>query len=165
MKLGDYFKKYNIRFLGSSPKKIKTKIDGIDLEKIFEKRFYDLKLLLEKEDKDIIKFYIPEIGTIPNDLKIKAIDEFLEKKKYNQTIENLLNSSIKIIEDGNYYDLDWYKRDIKKILMKISENDLKSVNIFLLKLKNFNLEIYNDTIKIVKKLKEHNKILSMVNYE
>ena len=37
MKLGDYFKKYNIGFLGSSPKKIKTKIDGIDLEKIFEK--------------------------------------------------------------------------------------------------------------------------------
>ena len=87
MKLGDYFKKYNIRFLGSSPKKIKTKIDGIDLEKIFEKRFYDLKLSLEKEDKDIIKFYIPEIGTIPNDLKIKAIDEFLEKKNITKLLK------------------------------------------------------------------------------
>jgi|TARA_B110000259_G_scaffold162928_1_gene188003 hypothetical protein len=159
MKLGDYFKKYNIRFLKSSPSKLKSKIYDIDLEKILEKRFEDLKLLLNKKDKDIYKFYVPDIGSIPSDLKISAINKFIDNSKNSQTIENLLNSSLKIIEEANYNDLDWFKRDIEKILIDTTEKDVQVVKNFLIKLKNSNLEIYGNTIKIVKKLKEHNNFL------
>lgn len=162
MKLGDYFKKYNIRFLKSLPGESKIKIDdiGIDIKKIFDKRFDDLKLLLNKKGINMIKFYIPELGSIPNDLKISAIDDFINKSKNNKTIEHLLNSSLKIIEDLNYYDLDWYKRDIEKILIKISEKDIQTVNNFLLKLQKINLDVYNSTLKIINKLNEHNKFLN-----
>lgn len=162
MKLGDYLKKYNIRFLKSLPGKSKIKIDNIDIdiEKIFDKRFNDLKLLLNKEDLNMIKFYIPELGSIPNDLKISDINDFINKSKNNKTTEYLLNSSLKIIEDLNYYDLDWYKRDIEKILVKISEKDIETINNFLLKLKKINLDVYNSTLKTINKLSEHNKFLN-----
>ena len=159
MKLGDYFKKYNIRFLKSTPSQLKTNIDEIDLEKIFEKRFEDLKQLLNREDKDIYKFYIPDLGSIPSDLKISAINKFIIQGKNNRTVESFLNSSLKIIEDADYNDLDWYKRDIQKILIDISEKDVQVVKKFLIKLKNFNQDVYNDTIKMIKKLKEHNNFL------
>ena len=159
MKLGDYFKKYNIRFLKSTPSQLKTNIDEIDLEKIFEKRFEDLKQLLNREDKDIYKFYIPDLVSIPSDLKIRAINKFIIQGKNNRTVESLLNSSLKIIEDADYNDLDWYKRDIQKILIDISEKDVQVVKKFLIKLKNFNQDVYNDTIKMIKKLKEHNNFL------
>ena len=52
-----------------------------------------------------------------------------------------------------------YKRDIQKILIDISEKDVQVVKKFLIKLKNFNQDVYNDTIKMIKKLKEHNNFL------
>ena len=81
MNLGEYFKKFNIRILQSDPKRKKLKLDSLDITPIIKKRFNDLKLLLKNNHINVYQFYIPEIGTISNNLKLLRLEIILNRIK------------------------------------------------------------------------------------
>jgi|TARA_B100001964_G_scaffold218919_1_gene260442 formate dehydrogenase maturation protein FdhE len=162
MNLGEYFKKFNIRILQSDPKRKKLKLDSLDITPIIKKRFNDLKLLLKNNHINVYQFYIPEIGTISNNLKIAEIGNYIEQNKNKNTIDSQLMTAYSILENSNYYDTDWYSRYIEKILVKVEEKDIEKLNKFLKKLRKVDKYFYEKTINIIKNLKENNNNLDKI---
>ena len=72
-------------------------------------------------------------------------------------------NSIITLADSNYYEIDWYLRIIKKILLKIDENNIHKLSEFLNTLKNTKKDLYIKTINLIKDLKENNKVLNTIN--
>jgi hypothetical protein len=161
--LEEYLKKYNIRISLINPRQKKIEIKNINLDIIINKRFYDLKLLLKKHKIDVYQFYIEGLGSISNDLKILEIKNYIDQAKIKNTIEGQLITAFNILKDSNYYEIDWYLRIIKKILLKIDENNIHKLSEFLNTLKNTKKDLYIKTINLIKDLKENNKVLNTIN--
>ena len=141
----------------------RIEIKNINLDIIINKRFYDLKLLLKKHNIDIHQFYIEELGSISNDLKILEIESYIDQAKIKNTIEGRLTAAFNLLKDSNYYEIDWYLRIIKKILLKIDEKNIPKLSEFLNTLKNTKKDLYIKTINLIKNLKENNKVLNTIN--
>ena len=161
--LEEYQKKYDIRISLINQRKKKIEIKNINLDIIINKRFYDLKLLLKKHKIDVYQFYIEGLGSISNDLKILEIKSYIDQAKIKKTIEGQLITALNILKDSNYYEIDWYLRIIKKILLKIDENNIHKLSEFLNTLKNTKKDLYIKTINLIKDLKENNKVLNTIN--
>ena len=163
MNLEKYLKKYDIRISLVNPREKIKEIKNINLDIIINKRFYDLKLLLKKHNIDVHQFYIEEWGSISNDLKILEIERYIDQAKIKNTIEGQLTTAFNILKDSNYYEIDWYLRIIKKILLKIDEKNIPKLSEFLNTLKNTKKDLYIKTINLIKNLKENNKVLNTIN--
>ena len=103
------------------------------------------------------------ISSISNDLKILEIKNYIDQAKIKNTIEGQLITAFNILKDSNYYEIDWYLRIIKKILLKIDENNIHKLSEFLNTLKNTKKDLYIKTINLIKDLKENNKVLNTIN--
>ena len=161
--LEEYLKKYDIRISLLNTRQKKIEIKNINLDIIINKRFYDLKLLLKKNNIDVYQFYIEGLGSISNDLKIIEIESYIDQAKIKNTIEGQLTAAFNLLKDSNYYEIDWYLRIIKKILLKIDEKNIPKLSEFLNTLKNTKKDLYIKTINLIKNLKENNKVLNMIN--
>ena len=161
--LEEYLKKYDIRISLLNTRQKKIEFKNINLDIIINKRFYDLKLLLKKHNIDVYQFYIEGLGSISNDLKILEIKSYIDQAKIKHTIEGQLITAFNILKDSNYYEIDWYLRIIKKILLKIDENNIHKLSEFLNILKNTKKDLYIKTINLIKDLKENNKFLNTIN--
>ena len=84
MKLGEFFKNYNIRVANFYPIKHNLKIYNTNLNTKTIKNFLDLKKFFDQNNIVVRNFYISELGTIPLDLKINKINNFIEYSKKNQ---------------------------------------------------------------------------------
>ena len=120
-------------------------------------------MLLKKHNIDVYQFYIEGLGSISNDLKILEIKNYTDQAKIKNTIEGQLITAFNILKDSNYYEIDWYLRIIKKILLKIDENNIHKLSEFLNTLKNTKKDLYIKTINLIKDLKENNKVLNTIN--
>ena len=98
-----------------------------------------------------------------NDLKILEIESYIDQAKIKNTIEGQLTTAFNILKDSNYYEIDWYLRIIKKILLKIDEKNIPKLSEFLNTLKNTKKDLYIKTINLIKNLKENNKVLNTIN--
>ena len=161
--LEEYLKKYDIRISLLNTRQKKIEFKNINLDIIINKRFYDLKLLLKKHNINVYQFYIEGLGSISNDLKILEIKSYIDQAKIKNTIEGQLITAFNILKDSNYYEIDWYLRIIKKILLKIDENNIHKLSEFLNILKNTKKDLYIKTINLIKDLKENNKVLNTIN--
>ena len=122
-----------------------------------------IDLLLKEHNIDVYQFYIEGLGSISNDLKILEIKSYIDQAKIKKTIEGQLITALNILKDSNYYEIDWYLRIIKKILLKIDENNIHKLSEFLNTLKNTKKDLYIKTINLIKDLKENNKVLNTIN--
>ena len=125
MKLGEFFKNYNIR-LGYFYPKLYLKIYITTLETKTFKNFLDLKKFLTKNIL-VRNFYIPDIGTIPFNLKINEINNFIEYANKKSTISFKLKF-FQILNNTKYSDIDWYLRSMKNILLHVKENNFLELN-------------------------------------
>ena len=159
MKLGEFFKNYNIRVANFYPIKHNLKIYNIDLNTKTIKNFLDLKKFFDQNNIVVRNFYISELGTIPLDLKINKINNFIEYSKKKSTINFKLKEAFEILNNTEYSDIDWYLRSMKKILLNIKENNFSELNNILQILKKDNLTVYKKTKILINNLKENNIIL------
>tara|TARA_B100000579_G_C22771914_1_gene824416 strand:- start:128 stop:622 length:495 start_codon:yes stop_codon:yes gene_type:complete len=159
MKLGEFFKNYNIRVAYFYPIKHNLKIYNTDLNTKTIKNFLDLKKFFDQNNIVVRNFYISELGTIPLDLKINKINNFIEYSKKKSTINFKLKEAFKILNNNEYSDIDWYLRSMKKILLNIKENNFSELNNILQILKKDNLTVYKKTKILINNLRENNIIL------
>ena len=159
MKLGEFFKNYNIRVAYFYPIKHNLKIYNTDLNTKTIKNFLDLKKFFDQNNIVVRNFYISELGTIPLDLKINKINNFIEYSKKKSTINFKLKEAFEILNNTEYSDIDWYLRSMKKILLNIKENNFSELNNILQILKKDNLTVYKKTKILINNLKENNIIL------
>ena len=83
MKLGEYFKKYNIRVSNINSDKQNLSILNFNLNTKNLKNFLDLKKLFKQKKIIVRHFYIPDLGTIPLNLEINKIQNFIEYHEKN----------------------------------------------------------------------------------
>ena len=159
MKLGEFFKNYNIRVAYFYPIKHNLKIYNTDLNTKTIKNFLDLKKFFDQNNIVVRNFYISELGTIPLDLKINKINNFIEYSKKKSTINFKLKEAFEILNNTEYSDIDWYLRSMKKILLNIKENNFSELNNILQILKKDNLTVYKKTKILINNLRENNIIL------
>ena len=159
MKLGEFFKNYNIRVAYFYPIKHNLKIYNTDLNTKTIKNFLDLKKFFDQNNIVVRNFYISELGTIPLDLKINKINNFIEYSKKKSTINVKLKEAFEILNNTEYSDIDWYLRSMKKILLNIKENNFSELNNILQILKKDNLTVYKKTKILINNLRENNIIL------
>ena len=159
MKLGEFFKNYNIRVAYFYPIKHNLKIYNTDLNTKTIKNFLDLKKFFDQNNIVVRNFYISELGTIPLDIKINKINNFIEYSKKKSTINFKLKEAFEILNNTEYSDIDWYLRSMKKILLNIKENNFSELNNILQILKKDNLTVYKKTKILINNLKENNIIL------
>jgi hypothetical protein len=159
MKLGEFFKNYNIRVANFHPGKQNFKIYNTSLNPKTLKNFLDLKNLFDQKNIIVRNFYIPDLGTIPFNLKINKINNFIEYGKKKSTINFKLKDSFQILNNTEYSDVDWYLRSMKNILLHIKENNFLELNNMLKILKKNNLTVYKKTKTLINNLRENNIIL------
>lgn len=159
MKLGEFFKNYNIRLVYFYPKNHNLKIYTTTLETKTFKNFLDLKKFFNQKNILVRSFYIPDIGTIPFNLKINEINNFIEYSKKKSTINFKLKDSFQILNNTEYSDIDWYLRSMKNILLHVKENNFFELNNILQILKKNNLTVYKKMKTLINNLRENNKIL------
>lgn len=159
MKLGEFFKNYNIRLVYFYPKNHNLKIYTTTLETKTFKNFLDLKKFFNQKNILVRNFYIPDIGTIPFNLKINEINNFIEYSKKKSTINFKLKDSFQILNNTEYSDIDWYLRSMKNILLHVKENNFLELNNILQILKKNNLTVYKKMKALIKNLRENNIIL------
>lgn len=159
MKLGEFFKNYNIRLVYFYPKNHNLKIYTTTLETKTFKNFLDLKKFFNQKNILVRSFYIPDIGTIPFNLKINEINNFIEYSKKKSTINFKLKDSFQILNNTEYSDIDWYLRSMKNILLHVKENNFLELNNILKILKKNNLTVYKKMKTLINNLRENNKIL------
>ena len=159
MKLGEFFKNHNIRLAYFYPKNHNLKIYTTTLETKTFKNFLDLKKFFNQKNILVRNFYIPDIGTIPFNLKINEINNFIEYSKKKSTINFKLKDSFQILNNTEYSDIDWYLRSMKNILLHVKENNFLELNNILKILKKNNLTVYKKTKTLINNLRENNKIL------
>ena len=159
MKLGEFFKKYNIRIANFHPGKQNFKIYSTILNPTSFKIFLDLKKFFDQNNIVVRNFYIPNLGTIPLDLKINKINNFIEYSNKKSTIDFKLKDSFQILNNYEYSDVDWYLRSMKNILLHVKENNFLELNNILQILKKNNLIVYTKTKTLINNLRENNIIL------
>ena len=159
MKLGEFFKNYNIRVANFHPRKQNFKIYNTSLNPKIFKNFLDLKKFFDQKNIVVRNFYIPDLGTIPFNLKINEINNFIEYSKKKSTINFKLKDSFQILNNNEYSDVDWYLRSMKNILLHVKENNFLELNGILQILKKKNLTVYKKMKTLINNLRENNKIL------
>ena len=159
MKLGEFFKNYNIRVANFHPGNHNFKIYNTSLNPKIFKNFLDLKKFFDKKNIVVRNFYIPDLGTIPFNLKINEINNFIEYSKKKSTINFKLKDSFQILNNTEYSDVDWYLRSMKNILLHVKENNFLELNGILQILKKKNLTVYKKMKTLINNLRENNKIL------
>jgi len=159
MKLGEFFKNYNIRLAYSYPKNYNLKIYTTTLETKTFKNFLDLKKFFNQKNILVRNFYIPDIGTVPFNLKINEINNFIEYANKKSTISFKLKNSFQILNNTEYSDIDWYLRSMKNILLHVKENNFFELNNILQILKKNNLTVYKKMKALINNLRENNIIL------
>ena len=159
MKLGEYFKKYNIRVSNINSDKQNLSILNFNLNTKNLKNFLDLKKLFKQKKIIVRHFYIPDQGTIPLNLEIKKIQNFIEYHEKKLTIEGKLNDTFKILNNSEYYDVDWFLRSMEKVLLQIGKKNFIQLHKILKVLKNNNLSVFNKTLNLIDNLRVNNIIL------
>ena len=159
MKLGEFFKNYNIRVANFYPIKHNLEIYNTDLNTKTIKNFLDLKKFFDQKNIVVRNFYIPDLGTIPFNLKINEINNFIEYSKKKSTINFKLKDSFQILNNTEYSDIDWYLRSMKNILLHVKENNFLELNNILQILKKNNLTVYKKMKALINNLRENNIIL------
>ncbi len=159
MKIGEYFKKYNIRVSNINPVKKNLSIFNTSLNTKTFKNFSDLKRFFEQKKIAVRHFYIPDQGTIPFYLEIKKINNFIKYQKQKLTIEGKLDDTFKILNNHEYYDVDWFLRSMENLLLQIKEKNFFQLRKFLKVLKNNDLSIFKKTINLINNLKANNIVL------
>lgn len=159
MKLREFFKNYNIRLVYFYPKNYNLKIYITTLETKTFKNFLDLKKFFNQKNILVRNFYIPDIGTVPFNLKINEINNFIEYANKKSTISFKLKNSFQILNNTEYSDIDWYLRSMKNILLHVKENNFLELNNILQILKKNNLTVYKKMKALIKNLRENNIIL------
>ena len=159
MKLGEYFKKYNIRVSNINSDKQNLSILNFNLNTKNLKNFLDLKKLFKQKKIIVRHFYIPDQGTIPLNLEIKKIQNFIEYHEKKLTIEGKLNDTFKILNNSEYYDVDWFLRSMEKVLLQIGKKNFIQLHKILKVLKNNNLSVFNKTLNLIDNLRVNNTIL------
>ena len=159
MKLGEYFKKYNIRVSNINPVKKNLSIFNTSLNTKTFKNFSDLKMFFDQKRIAIRHFYIPDLGTIPLNLEINKIQNFIEYHEKKLTIEGKLNDTFKILNNSEYYDVDWFLRSMEKVLLQIGKKNFIQLHKILKVLKNNNLSVFNKTLNLIDNLRVNNIIL------
>ena len=159
MKLGEFFKNYNIRVANFHPSKQNFKIYNTSLNPKIFKNFLDLRKFFDQKNIVVRNFYIPDLGTIPFNLKINEINNFIEYSKKKSTINFKLKDSFQILNNNEYSDVDWYLRSMKNILLHVKENNFLELNGILQILKKKNLTVYKKMKTLINNLRENNKIL------
>ena len=159
MKLGEYFKKYNIRVSNINSDKQNLSILNFNLNTKNLKNFLDLKKLFKQKKIIVRHFYIPDQGTIPLNLEINKIQNFIEYHEKKLTIEGKLNDTFKILNNSEYYDVDWFLRSMEKVLLQIGKKNFIQLHKILKVLKNNNLSVFNKTLNLIDNLRVNNTIL------
>ena len=159
MKLDEYFKKYNIRVSNINSDKQNLSILNFNLNTKNLKNFLDLKKLFKQKKIIVRHFYIPDQGTIPLNLEIKKIQNFIEYHEKKLTIEGKLNDTFKILNNSEYYDVDWFLRSMEKVLLQIGKKNFIQLHKILKVLKNNNLSVFNKTLNLIDNLRVNNTIL------
>ena len=159
MKLGEFFKNHNIRVANFHPGNQNFKIYNTSLNSKIFKNFLDLKKFFNQKNILVRNFYIPDIGTIPFNLKINEINNFIEYANKKSTISFKLKNSFQILNNTEYSDIDWYLRSMKNILLHVKENNFLELNNILQILKKNNLTVYKKMKALIKNLRENNIIL------
>ena len=159
MKLGEYFKKYNIRVSNINSDKQNLSILNFNLNTKNLKNFLDLKKLFKQKKIIVRHFYIPDQGTIPLNLEINKIQNFIEYHEKKLTIEGKLNDTFKILNNSEYYDVDWFLRSMEKVLLQIGKKNFIQLHKILKVLKNNNLSVFNKTLNLIDNLRVNNIIL------
>jgi len=159
MKLDEYFKKYNIRVSNINSDKQNLSILNFNLNTKNLKNFLDLKKLFKQKKIIVRHFYIPDQGTIPLNLEIKKIQNFIEYHEKKLTIEGKLNDTFKILNNSEYYDVDWFLRSMEKVLLQIGKKNFIQLHKILKVLKNNNLSVFNKTLNLIDNLRVNNIIL------
>ena len=158
MKLNEFFKIYNIR-ANFYPKNYNLKICITTLETKNFKNFLGLKKFLEQKNIVVRNFYIPNLGSIPFNLEISKINNFIDYANKKSTINFKLKDSFQILNNTEYSDVDWYLRSMKNILLHVKENNFLELNGILQILKKNNLTVYKKMETLINNLRENNKIL------
>ena len=143
MKLGEFFKNYNIRVANFHPSKQNFKIYNTNLNPKIFKNFLDLRKFFDQKNIVVRNFYIPDLGTIPFNLKINEINNFIEYSKKKSTINFKLKDSFQILNNNEYSDVDWYLRSMKNILLHVKENNFLGNGVKL----DSNISISSETLK------------------
>ena len=159
MKLGEFFKNHNIRVANFHPGNQNFKIYNTSLNSKIFKNFLDLKKFFNQKNILVRNFYIPDIGTIPFNLKINEINNFIEYANKKSTISFKLKNSFQILNNTEYSDIDWYLRSMKNILLHVKENNFLELNNILQILKKNNLNVNKKMKALIKNLRENNIIL------
>ena len=159
MKLGEYFKKHNIRVSNINSDKQNLSILNFNLNTKNLKNFLDLKKLFKQKKIIVRHFYIPDLGTIPLNLEINKIQNFIEYHEKKLTIEGKLNDTFKILNNSEYYDVDWFLRSMEKVLLQIGKKNFIQLHKILKVLKNNNLSVFNKTLNLIDNLRVNNIIL------
>jgi len=159
MKLGEYFKKYNIRVSNINSDKQNLSILNFNLNTKNLKNFLDLKKLFKQKKIIVRHFYIPDQGTIPLNLEIKKIQNFIEYHEKKLTIEGKLNDTFKILNNSEYYDADWFLRSMEKVLLQIKKKHFIQLQKILKILKKKDLPVFNKTLSLINSLSVNNIIL------
>ena len=159
MKLGEFFKKYNIRLAKFHSGNQNSKIFNTSLNSKTFENFLCLKRFFDQNNITIRNFYIPGHGTIPLNLEINKINNFIDYGKKKSTINFKLKEAFKILNNTDYSDIDWYLRSMKNILLDTKEKNFLKLKNILLILKKDNLTVYKKTEILINNLRENNIIL------
>ena len=159
MKLGEFFKNYNIRVANFHPGNHNFKIYNTSLNPKIFKNFLDLKKFFDKKNIVVRNFYIPDLGTIPFNLEINKINNFIDYANKKSTTNFKLKDSFQILNNTEYSDVDWYLRSMKNILLHVKKNNFLELNNVLQILKKNNLAVYKKTKILINNLRENNIIL------
>ena len=91
--------------------------------------------------------------------KKQKINNFIKYQKQKLTIEGKLDDTFKILNNHEYYDVDWFLRSMENLLLQIKEKNFLQLRKFLKDLKNNDLSIFKKTINLINNLKANNIVL------